>query len=390
MSRRPRLGLIAHEYPPLIGGMATYARALASHMSRAGYEVHVFANRQAAASEFVHPILTTDLARDWPALMRFDMDIWHSANFGYAPLALIKRPFVLTVHGTDFLKPWVLPTMDRVPLLWRASRILCTRRVRRWLYAPAFRCVDQVLTCSRFSAEMLKKEYPSVGPVKIVPNGVDDFLVEPAVGASRQTRQLLTVANLDTANLRKNVDGVIRAMSQVGEELDLTYRIIGDGAGRADLEALAASLGVADRVYFLGRVDDETLRREYASASLFVLVPKPQPGDVEGFGIVYMEAAGQSTPSLASRWGGTVDAIADGESGFFAENATPMGIAGALRRFFTGQITFDEQVVSDHAKRFAWPGVLRQIERVYDRVLASRRPQFGRVMSSDVAASIVP
>lgn len=375
MNRRLRLGLIAHEYPPLVGGMATYARAVASHMSRAGYEVHVFANRQAERSEFVHPILTTDLVRDGLALMRFNMDLWHSANFGYVPLALMKRPFVLTVHGTDFLTPWVQPTMDRLPLLWRISKVLCQRSARRALCAPAFRCVDQVVTCSRFSAETLRKEYPSVGPVQIVPNGVDGFFVEPDCGANRMRGRLLTVANLDTANLRKNVDGVIRAMSQVGVELDLTYHIIGDGAGRADLEALARSLGIADRVHFLGRVDDETLRREYVSASLFVLVPKPRQGDVEGFGIVYLEAAGQGTPSLASRYGGAVDAVADGVSGFFADDPTPAGIADALRRFFTARIRFNEQAVRDHAKRLTWPAVLRQLEHTYARCLASRSPQ---------------
>jgi glycosyltransferase involved in cell wall biosynthesis len=134
-------------------------------------------------------------------------------------------------------------------------------------------------------------------------------------------------------------------------------------------------------VLFLGRVDNETLRREYASASLFVLVPKPQPGDVEGFGIVYLEAAGQGTPSLASRCGGAVDAVADGVSGFFANDSTPAGIADALRRFFTAQIALDEQAVCDHARRFAWPAVLRQVEHVYSRCLASQRTQVGSASS---------
>ena len=141
------MGLIAYDYLPALGGMGTYARALGRHLHRCGYDVHVFANEhsQPDPPSAVHPILTTDLARDLPRLAAFDMDLWHAVNFGYAPVAYMKRPFVLTVHGTDFLTPWVRFTMDRVPLLWRTARWFETRTARRAIYQPALRCVDQVL-----------------------------------------------------------------------------------------------------------------------------------------------------------------------------------------------------------------------------------------------------
>ena len=377
MGRRPRVGIVAYDYLPVVGGMGTYARALGLHFHNLGHEVHLFAGEQSQLDPplQVHPILTADLARDLRRLARFDMDLWHAVNFGYAPLACIKRPFVLTVHGTDFLTPWVRFTMDRVPWLWRASHWLNTKTVRRALYGVALRFVDQVLAPSRFSVERFRREYPSVGRLSVAPNGVDNHFLQALKTdhpMARHPRRLLTVSNLGVANRRKNVDGCLRAMALVGDALDLEYWIAGSGPGQPALEQLAEELGVNDRVRFLGRVNNDQLRAAYASSSLFVLVPKPRPGDVEGFGIVYLEAAASGTPSLASRCGGTVDAIAEGQSGFFSDDPTPDGIANALTRFFTGQVRFDEAVVRRHAARYAWPTVLTEVEDVYKKLLGAR------------------
>src|SRR5512142_20088 len=104
MSRGLRLGLVAYEHSHLVGGMSTVSRAMVQYLHSRGYEVHLFTSTRCRPDPAVrtYPILTTDLAKDLPRLAPFKMDIWHSLNFGYAPLATFKRPFVLTVHGNDF------------------------------------------------------------------------------------------------------------------------------------------------------------------------------------------------------------------------------------------------------------------------------------------------
>lgn len=392
MYRRPRLGLIAYEYPPLIGGMATYARAVAQYMHERGWEVHVFANTQADTVTdpwAVHSVLTTDLARDLPVLNRYRMDMWHAINFGYAPLACLKRPFVLTVHGTDFLKPWVRFKMDRLPLLWRTAPWFENRTFRRRLHQPILRCVDQVLTCSQFSAERFREEYHYHGPLEVVHNGVDQFYLNKLRpnAAVRHPRRILTVCNLDIANRRKNVDGVLRAMAQVGRQLDLQYWIIGDGPERPALERLTRELGLHNRVSFLGRVQPTELHRAYASSSLFVLVPRPQTNDIEGFGIVYLEAAASGTPSLGGRYGGACEAIRDGISGFFADSAEPADIAKALRQYFSTNMSFDPQTVRRHALDHAWPTVLQQVEKSYQRLRP--KPEYVNNIAQQPKSSIV-
>ncbi len=374
MNRPPRLGLVANEYTQAVGGMATVARAMARYLSARGYELHLFTNVQCEPDPAIptHPILTTDLARDLPRLSRFEMDLWHALNFGYAPLAVFCRPFVLTVHGNDFLSPWVRFKLDRVPWLWRLGRDGTNhRRAREFVGAAALRCVDQVIAVSHFTADLLRRELPYGRPPIAIPNGVEECFVAAAgleqIESRRHPRRLLSVAVL-CGWQRKNIDGVIQAMALVGDRLDLEYWIVGDGTGRPALERLAHDLGVSHRVRFLGRVDQTRLLEAYASASLFVLTPRPTPGDVEGFGLVYLEAAGSGTPSLGTRFGGTAEAIAEGESGFYADDASPEAIARALERFFTGKTAFHPEVVRDHARRRTWSVVLRRVEQVYAHV----------------------
>lgn len=374
MNRGPQLGLVVNEYSQQIGGMSTVARAMAEYLYARGYDLHLFTNQQCEPDPVIptYPILTTDLARDLPRLAGFKMDLWHSLNYGYAPLSLRCRPLVLTVHGNDFLSPWVRFKFEKTPLLWRIARRErgrgWTQRLVDWVSLPR---VDEVIAVSRFTGDLFQRTCRVKQTPMIVPNGVEEFFLQdwPQAGdvIGRHPRRLISVAALYGWQ-RKNIDGVIRAMTLVGDRLDLEYHIIGDGTGRPALEKLASDLGVSHRVRFLGRLSREELRAAYASASLFVLAPRPTPGDVEGFGLVYLEAAASGTPSLGTRFGGTTDAIAEGESGFFAEDASPEAIAHALEKYFTGQIRFDLEAVRAHAGRHAWPVVLRRVESIYARV----------------------
>lgn len=390
MSQTPRLGLVVNEYSQQIGGMSTVARATAEYLHARGYDLHLFTNQQCEPDPVIptYPILTTDLARDIPRLARFKMDLWHSLNYGYAPLSLRCRPLVLTVHGNDFLSPWVRFKFEKTPLLWRMARRDrgrgWTQRLVDWASLPR---VDEVIAVSRFTANLFQQTCRVKQTPMVVPNGVEEFFLQESreddEAVTRHPRRLMSVAALYGWQ-RKNIDGVIRAMVLVGDRLDLEYCIVGDGTGRPALEKLATDLGVSHRVRFLGRLSQQGLCAAYASASLFVLTPRPTPGDVEGFGLVYLEAAGSGTPSLGTRFGGTTDAIAEGESGFFADDASPEAIARALEQFFTGQIRFDPETVRAHASRHTWPAVLRRVESIYARVCPQVREYINsRTTTSD-------
>jgi len=96
---------------------------------------------------------------------------------------------------------------------------------------------------------------------------------------------------------------------------DVVYLVAGDGPDRATVEAAAEEADVADRVRLLGRVDDEEREVLLRGATAFVQPNVPVPGDMEGFGLVAIEAAMRGTTTIASGIEGLLDAVVDGETG---------------------------------------------------------------------------
>ncbi|MBT5326720.1 MAG: glycosyltransferase family 4 protein, partial [Gemmatimonadetes bacterium] len=134
---------------------------------------------------------------------------------------------------------------------------------------------------------------------------------------------------------RKGQDTVIRALSAVAEKIPTVHYAIGSrGPYRQALEQLAVDEGVAERVEFIGFVDEADLGRRYAAADLFSMVSREidEVGEVEGFGIVYLEANAVGTAVLAGRSGGVEDAVADGQSGLLVDPEDLDAVVAAIVR----------------------------------------------------------
>ncbi|MCI0559281.1 MAG: glycosyltransferase family 4 protein, partial [Nitrososphaera sp.] len=130
----------------------------------------------------------------------------------------------------------------------------------------------------------------------------------------KDNRIILTLGRLEK---RKGFDTVIKAMQIVSKELpDSLYVIAGDGAYRPDLEDLIMQLGLHNHVRLVGAVEDSKKHLYYKAANLFVMPNRElADGDIEGFGIVFLEAAAYSKPVVAGNSGGAVDAVVHGKTG---------------------------------------------------------------------------
>jgi len=109
------------------------------------------------------------------------------------------------------------------------------------------------------------------------------------------------------------------------------YILAGDGPEREGIQAAAASAGVTDRVRLLGRVDDEEREILLRGADVFVQPNVPVPGDMEGFGLVAVEAAMRGTATIASGIEGLRDAVVDGETGILLPAADSAAWVARLR-----------------------------------------------------------
>jgi phosphatidylinositol alpha-1,6-mannosyltransferase len=234
---------------------------------------------------------------------------------------LLGIPYTLVIHGADLLefsRHPVAGTLVR-SILSNAGRVIANSRftageaVRHGAPATAVRIVHPVVDACRFEDRRRADE------------------VRSRFGLGSRT-VLLTVGRLVP---RKGHDTVIEAMPVLlRPHPDLHYLVVGEGPERERLERLAADLGVERRVTFTGHLDDADLPACYAASDLFVMVSRERPecGDVEGFGIVYLEASASGRAVVAGRSGGVGDAVEDGCSGLLVRPDDPVALTRAIRR----------------------------------------------------------
>lgn len=140
--------------------------------------------------------------------------------------------------------------------------------------------------------------------------------------------KLLTVCRLDSTEKYKGVDTVIEALPQVIARVpDVQYLIVGSGSDSIRLKKLAKSVGVSDRVHFLGSVDDATLRACYRACDVFVM-----PSAKEGFGFVFLEAMQYAKPVVAADKGGSPEVVKDGVTGLLVRYNDVRQLAESLTR----------------------------------------------------------
>jgi glycosyltransferase involved in cell wall biosynthesis len=162
------------------------------------------------------------------------------------------------------------------------------------------------------------------------------------------------------------------ALAKIKDDVDYHYTVVGDGDDRSRLEALCFDLGLQDRTRFLGRVPYERMVSCLDETDLFVLAPQSTDRDMEGFGIVYAEAAARGVPSLLSA-AGPVDTVQDGRTGIIIAEPTPDHIAAGILRFVREREKFDAAAIRTFAERFRWSAIAAQMWPIIESYVAGDR-----------------
>ncbi|MER5833439.1 glycosyltransferase family 4 protein [Streptomyces sp. NPDC002130] len=164
-----------------------------------------------------------------------------------------------------------------------------------------------------------------------LPPGVDEKTFHPASGGDEVRARLgLTdrpvVVCVSRLVRRKGQDTLIRAMPRIlAAEPDTVLLIVGGGPYEQDLRRLARETGVAASVRFTGAVPWSELPAHYGAGDVFAMPCRTRRGglDVEGLGIVYLEASATGLPVVAGDSGGAPDAVLDGETGWVVRGGSP-------------------------------------------------------------------
>jgi len=215
-------------------------------------------------------------------------------------------------------------------------------RQHRWMASFVLADASRIIANSHNTASMLRDQW-NVPEQKIwvVNPGVDASYFVPAERDRVARRRLgwddrpvlLTVGRLQA---RKGHDSVIQALPKVLKAFpDLLYAIVGDGSEKERLDNLVDELGVRDSVRFYSLCDDAVVLSMYQQCDLFILANRQVGSDVEGFGMVLLEAAACAKPTLAGQSGGTKEAIVDGITGRLIDGTNCRAIGEAIENLLS-------------------------------------------------------
>ncbi|MEV8542243.1 glycosyltransferase family 4 protein [Streptomyces sp. NPDC051572] len=171
-----------------------------------------------------------------------------------------------------------------------------------------------------------------------LPPGVDEKVFHPGSGGAEVRARLgLTdrpvVVCVSRLVPRKGQDTLILAMPRIlAQQPDTVLLIVGGGPYEKDLRRLAHETGVTDSVRFTGAVPWSELPAHYGAGDVFAMPCRTRRGglDVEGLGIVYLEASATGLPVVAGDSGGAPDAVLDGETGWVVRGGSPEDAADRI------------------------------------------------------------
>jgi len=382
-----RLSLVASSFPPQLGGMQNHAVGLARALSQM-HEVVVYTDRRLDGHVYdlpfeVRPVVIRHPRPDFSSVPLNGADAILTLAAGFSPIAQIARvPVFCYCHGNDFIKQFIAPRspaedrmlhmLGRIPLLRRKER-----QLRRWINARNIKrglsAARAVFVNSAYTSQCLRDTFPNLEPpVYVSPPGLPSrFFTRPSTPAappSDRGLRIVTVSRLSSNARLKRIDELLRALSILSAEIDFEYVVIGDGNIRGELEALARSVGIADKTRFLGALSDEEKSDWLDASDLFVLPSCNQDETTvagEGFGIVFAEALARGVPAVAVRTGGVVDIIEHGVNGALIDEAEPASIAAGIKHFLAMKDRISKESIRKSVEKFQWNRVTAEMNTIF-------------------------
>lgn len=212
-------------------------------------------------------------------------------------------------------------------LLWNGKRFHA--EIRNFILRKA----DIIITISNYSKAVLKRITEK--PVIMAAPGYKGKII-PRHHDRKKIIKLLTVASL---NRRKGQHLVIEALNNIKHKLDFRYIIIGNGPRKGELLELIDKYNLQDRISVQGGLSDSEVQHHYVSSDIFIMPTYRDDYDIEGFGIVYLEAGAHCLPIIAAPVGGVVDIVEDGRNGIMVRERNISDIENAVMK-----LSKDEQL----------------------------------------------
>ncbi len=340
--------IITLEYPPVIGGIATYVFNLASHLPVQDTVVYAPTNKKQAEFDFKNPWKTYRLdpywGFIWPKWLRLFFQIItlinqekiemlyinHILPVGYVAY-LVKKfkkiPFTLFLHGTDIT-------------------VAVGNKSKRNKFIKLCKEAKTVVVNSEFLKNKLLDIVDSLNDVRVLYPCPSDLFLEVQVDkleiAALRSRLalggkkvILTVARMVEG---KGFPHMIRMLPEILKKVpNMVWLVIGDGPKNKEIFEMVKKNSLQNVVRFLGNVDPQELYKYYHLADLFVLLTHKDETHEEGWGTVFLEAAACGLPVVAGRVGGVEEAVLDGQTGTVVDVYNDQSVIPGIINILTHQ-----------------------------------------------------
>ncbi len=376
-----RIGITCY---PTYGGSGAMATELGIALAQRGHEVHFIT--------YQHPFR---LPAFMPGVFFHEVDVGRYPLFEYPPydLALAVRMHeVVRSHELDLLhvhyaiphatSAWIAKEMLRanghdvvVVTTLHGTDITIVGQDRSFHAITKFSIErsDRITAVSQYLRDETFFAFGCAGcDVEVIHNFVDPRVYD----RSRYTpllrdrlagrRVLMHISNFRPV---KRVRDVVRVFARVHQQVDAELVMVGDGPERSDAEEEARSLGVAESVHFLGKI--ESVAPLLASADLFLL-----PSEKESFGLSALEALASGVPVIGCRTGGLPEVVRDGETGVLCDVGDIEGMATGALALLTDESRWHAASVRaahDARERFSQDAIVAQYEALYESAMAQAR-----------------
>ncbi|MFM9065952.1 MAG: glycosyltransferase family 4 protein [Planctomycetota bacterium] len=385
--------LVSEIFPPRSGGSGRWFWEIYRRLSRADHVIAAGENPQQQAFDQTHDLR---IERVPLSMTQWGLRSWIGLR-GYSRAlrrlqGLVRREGIGFIHCGRCLPEGVmvlaLKLFLRVPyLVYVHGEDINTARDSReltWLVKQVLRRADCLIANSVNTANLLLHDWqrPS-SQVKVLHPGVDVERFQPAA-RNEQIRERLgwrgrrVVLIAGRLQRRKWQDQMIRAVSLLRERLpDLLCCLVGHGEDELYLRQLAADLQVTDRIQFRGEAADSELIECFQQCDLCALPNRQVGQDIEGFGMVLLEAQACGRPVLAGASGGTAETMRVGETGRIVPCDGPEELAEQVADLLSDPQRLDRMGAAGRAwvtEKFAWEALTVEAQSLFDE-LESRGPQ---------------
>ena len=331
-----KIAFFTNCYKPLINGVVSSIVSLKESFEKKGHETFIFAPRVESyqdeeANIFRYHSINLTHRVKYPVAIPLSLRAGQAITAFKPDIIHLHHPFVLSLPAIMYAAKLKIPKVLTIHTQYERyayyvspiPHVITNEAIRRIIFNLSDK-VDIITTPSQSMKDLIGN-YKIKKEVAVIPNAIDIDLFrekdEQEIALLRKELQIspddIVILYLGRVSLEKNIDKIIKALAIVRDKKidNFKFIVVGDGTAVKQLNSLADSLGLTEKVKFVGAIEREKVRHYYQIGDIFSF-----SSTSETFGMVIIEALASGLPVLAVKAPGAVDIITDGLDGILVED----------------------------------------------------------------------